>query len=101
MGWLPVLLSTIAAFLLYRAGYIMLAVFAVVVVIVDFWSWGIMHNYATDVAKKRLSYRGGFYDIAASEANAVPDWITWINLITSTIGIILLIAGIVIIIRLP
>lgn len=96
MGWLSVLLSIIASVLLYGTGHKILFVLALISAAACFWSWGIMHNYATEQAKKRQNYPGGFYDITEAEAEYVPDWISWINMGFSLLGLILLIAGIVI-----
>jgi len=95
MGWLSVLLSIIAAFVLYLNGNTVLMIIAIIAALGCFWSLGIMHNYATDQAKKRLNYTGGFYDITKTEADSVPDWITWINLVFSLSGFVLFITGIV------
>lgn len=94
MGWLSVMLSGIAAFLLYRTGHVLLAVLAIAAALGCFWSWGIMHNYAMDRAKRRRNFTGGFYDISRKEAQAVPDWITWLNMGFSLFGLVLLIIAI-------
>ena len=54
-----------------------------------------MHNYATELAKRRSDYSGDFYDITDREADAVPDWVTVINVLSTLCGLILLILGIV------
>lgn len=61
-----------------------------------FWSWGIMHNYATETAKRRSSYIGGFYDITPREADSVPNWVTGLNLIFAVVSLILLATAIII-----
>ena len=99
MGWLSVLLAGVAAFLHFKTGHIFLMVIAIVVAVGCFWSWGIMHNYATELAKRRSTYGGGFYDITNREALAVPDWISAVNILFSLTGIVLLITGIVFMIR--
>ncbi len=55
MGWLNVLLSAFASVLLYDTGHAVLLVLAIGATIGCFWSWGIMHNFATEAAKQRLS----------------------------------------------
>lgn len=99
MGWFSVVLSGIAALLLFKTGHTILMVIAIITAIGCFWSLGIMHNYATELAKRRPNYRGEFYDITHQEAQEVPDWISWINMAFSLLGLILLITGIVFIIR--
>jgi hypothetical protein len=74
-------------------------VLAIIAAIGCFWSWGVMHNYVTEAAKRRNNYSGGFYDIMSHEAQAVPDWITRINMGLSLIGLVLLIIGIVMIFK--
>jgi hypothetical protein len=99
MGWLSVLLSGVAAFLLFMTGHTVLMVLAIVAAIGCFWSWGIMHNYATDAAKRRSNYSSGFYDITKREAQAVPDWICMVNMLFGLAGLVLLITGIVMTLR--
>jgi len=99
MGWLSVLLSGTAAFLLFKTGHNVLMILAIIASIGCFWSWGVMHNYATELAKRRKYYTGKFHDILPHEADAVPDWITWANMGFSLFGLILLIIGLVLIIR--
>lgn len=93
MGWLSILLSAIAAILFYRTGHLALMVFAIIAVLGNFWTFGVMHNFATEVAKRRPNYNGGFYDITRQEAASVPDWISWANMVFSLAGLILLIIG--------
>jgi len=99
MAWLSVLLSAVAAFLLFKSGYIVLMILAILAAIGCFWSWGVMHNYATELAKRRRNYTGGFYDITPKEAEAVPDWISRLNIGFSLLGLLLLITGIVLMLR--
>ncbi len=99
MGWLSVLLSSIAAFLLFKTGHTALMILSVVAAVGCFWSWGVMHNYATELAKHRQNYTGGFYDITPHEAQTVPDWVSWVNMGFSLLGLILLITGIIITIK--
>jgi len=99
MGWLSVLLSGGAAFLLYRTGHTVLMILAIVAAVGAFWSWGIMHNYASEAAKRRSNFTGGFYDFNITEAESVPDWITIANMLFSLAGLILLITGIVMMVR--
>jgi hypothetical protein len=99
MGWLSVLVSAGAAFLLFKTGHTVLMVVAIVAAVGCLWSWGIMHNYATDLAKLRSNHTGGFYDITNRETQGVPDWIASVNMFFSLAGFILLITGIVLMIR--
>jgi len=97
MGWFSILICCIAALLLFKTEHTFLMILAIIAAIGCFWSWGVMHNYATEAAKRRNNYRGGFHDIMPHEAQAVPDWITRINMGFNLIGVGLLIIGIVMI----
>jgi hypothetical protein len=99
MGWLHVLLPLIAAFLYYRTSHTLLMVIAIIMALGSFWSWGVMHNYATDVAKHRSNYTGGFYDLTKTEAESVPNWLATVDLLFSLVGFVLFIIAIVLIVR--
>jgi hypothetical protein len=99
MGGVSVLISAIAAFLLFKTGHTVLMIFAIFVSIGCFWSWGVMHNFATESAKRRRNYRGGFHDITRQEAESVPNWIAGINMGFSLIGLMLLANGIFMMLR--
>jgi hypothetical protein len=83
MGWLPAVIGAIASVIFYNLDEIIWLSISVVLTIAEFWSWGVMHNYAMDAAKGRSGFRGGFYDITPWEADSVPNWITLINLAVS------------------
>ena len=95
MGWLTILPPSVAVYLLFKTGHTVLMVIAIINCVGCFWSLGVMLNYATDLAKQRLTYSNGFYDITKREANAVPNWITVVQMIFSLAGLVLLIIGIV------
>lgn len=95
MGWLPVLLSVVATILFYRTGHAVLMVLAILTSIGGFWSWGVMHNFAVEQARRRPGFTGGFYDITDDEADFVPDWIAWVNAILSFVSLGLLVTGVV------
>ena len=94
MGWLGVVLSVAAAWLLRDQGWLWLAG-AIAVGMLEFWSWGIMHNYATESAKKRPDYSGGFFDIEPRDATSVPDWIATVHMIGFIAAVGLLVAGLI------
>ncbi len=71
MGFLSVLISAVAAFLFYITGHLALMILAIIMVFGNFWSLGVLRN----------------------EAQAAPNWIKWINLVFTTIGIVLLFTG--------
>jgi hypothetical protein len=99
MGWLHTLLPLLAAILLYRTGHILLMVMAIVTTLGSFWSWGVMHNYATNVAKHRSNYTGGFYDFTKTEAESSPNWLATVNLLFSLVGVVLLVIAIILTVR--
>jgi len=72
MGFLSVLIGAVAAFMFYITGHLELMVLTIIVVFGNFWSWGVLRK----------------------EAQAAPNWLKWINLVFTTIGIVLLITGI-------
>jgi len=96
MGWISVLLSVLAALLMFFKGHIILMLLAIIVAIGSLWSWGIMHNYATEFAKRRPSYKGSFYDFTNKEVQLVPNWITILNICFTLLGVALLIWSIMI-----
>ena len=71
MGFLSVLISAVAAFLFYIAGQLALMILAIILVFCNFWSWQVLRN----------------------EAQTAPNWIKWINLVFTIIGIVLLFTG--------
>lgn len=96
MGWLGVLLGAIASYLFFSKDQFILLIVALIITVLCFWSWGIMHNYATNAAKKRNNYSGNFFDITDEEASIVPDWITFINIISTVGNLLLLIVSLII-----
>lgn len=94
MAWVWVFLSSVAAVLMHRTGHVLLMAIAIFAAVGCFWSWGVMHNFATELAKQRRDYSGRFYDITPGEAQSVPDFIAGLNMIFSLAGLGLFIAGV-------
>ncbi|MBZ0111725.1 MAG: hypothetical protein K8J08_04625 [Thermoanaerobaculia bacterium] len=113
-GWLSIGLGIVAALLLWRTGHPVLFWSAVVATVLEFWSYGIMHNFAMDLAKARFDRirenmileeqgqealdrldRTPIHPTSA-EINAVPDGITRVNMLVSLAILGLLISGVVI-----
>jgi hypothetical protein len=69
MGLLSVLISAIAALLFYITGHLAPMILAIIAAFGNFWSWGVLR----------------------SKAQTAPNWIKWINLVFTLIGIVLLI----------
>jgi len=107
-GWISVITSLIATILLYGTGYIYLFVFAILITIACFWTFGIMHNYAISSAKVRhdrilenMKLEGRSEDeitafdnriirLSPYDANVVPNKLALINMIISITGYVLL-----------
>lgn len=92
------IMGIISAILLHQANYTKLMWTSILFSIGTLWSLGIMHNYATEIAKKRKSYTGDFFDFEKDEVIDVPNWISRINMFFSLSSFVLLIVSIVIII---
>jgi hypothetical protein len=78
MGWFFTVLAGVAAWSLWDNGAIRYV--AITVAVLCFWSHGVMHNYATE-AKARAQRHDGNPDFAGKELDAVPGWITAINVL--------------------
>ena len=96
MGWLPVSLALVASALLYDTGHPVLLTLAIGSAVGCFWSRRIMHNYATEAAKRRSSYDGGFYDITEEEADSVPNWITYWSMCFSALALLAFVSALVV-----
>lgn len=96
MGWFTTAISVFAAYLIYGTGHQILFFLAIIISIGCLWSWGIMHNFATDLARQRNNYTSDFRDITELEADAVPNWITGVNMGFSALGLIMLAIGCVV-----
>lgn len=106
MGWLSVGIAVLAAILLIGAGHTVLLVIAWLNAAINFWSLGIMHNFATEQSLQRskrirqnLEREGTLTEERDRELdrlalrknlNHVPGWITNINLASSLLGVGLL-----------
>ena len=108
-GFISVAISSIAAFIFYSTGYSILLILSILITIICFWTWGVMHNYATLSAKARhdrimesMKSEGKSakeieeFDLkiispTIHDINTVPDKLTNINMLFSFLGVILLI----------
>ena len=109
MGWFSSLIYVVPIYLLYNTGHPVLWALTIVNAIVNFWSYGVMHNYAV-----RQSLRGikrlrenlafdGTLDVEKereldrlklkSNPDAVPDWLAGINILSTLVGLVGLIYG--------
>jgi len=94
MGWIHVALGIVACLLLYTSGKWVAFWAAVIVLVGLFWTYGVMHNYATESAKRRSTFRGGFYDFTERDIDVVPDSIARLNLILAITSFGLLVYGV-------
>jgi hypothetical protein len=52
-GLISIMFSVLAAVAFYGTGHPVLFWISVVIAVISFWSWGVMHNFATQSAKRR------------------------------------------------
>jgi len=88
-------LGLIAAIFFYSKEEIALMIVSIIVAIIVIWSWGIMHDFTVESAKKRSSYTGGFIDFTVNEIESVPNWILTINMLFTLSSLILLVVSII------
>ena len=94
MGWMSILFAAIGAWLFHMSQSGSLFWLTIGAGVIAFWSYGVMHNYAMEAAKQRRGPTGRFYDITPSEADAVPNWITGINMLSSIACFVLFVIAI-------
>lgn len=94
MGFIPVLMGIIAASLFYRTDASGLMWVSAGLTVLNLWSYGVMHNFAVEAAKARSGYHGEFSDFTRSEVQAVPNWITNINLASAMMTLVATIVAI-------
>ncbi len=94
MGWVAIVCAAIAAVLFYVSGDSWLFWSSIVSGVVATWSYGIMHDYAMEAAKRRPGFSGRFYDITEREADSAPNWLAALNMLSSLAASVLLIAAI-------
>lgn len=106
MGWLSVIICAVPIYLLYNTGQPILWVLVLLNVFVNFWSYGIMHNHAvrssSDKIKRlqeNLALEGRLDAEKQREIDripltmdlqAVPNWLTNLNMVTTLIGLVFL-----------
>jgi len=87
-------LCAIAAALFYVSGGGWLVWLSVAFGAVATWSYGIMHNHAMEAAKRRSGFSGRFYDTTEQGAEAAPNWLAALNMLSSIGAFVLLIVAI-------
>ena len=96
MGWIGTAFGVVALLRLWGTGHPVPTALAVLASLGAFLSWGVMHNFATEAAKLRQGYKGGFYDITPEEALSVPDWISTVHMVFTLMGLALLITSFIV-----
>ena len=107
MGWLSVAVAVASAVLLWGAGLIWFV--AAGNAVLNFWSFGVMHNFATTASAQKIkqlrrNLQGEELSPERQRAllslrpkmnlDHVPDWLTWLNLGSTVAAVVLLIYGI-------
>ena len=113
-GKIGVIIGILATIVLYGTGHPILFWLAIAAVAVDFWSWGIMHNYAMLSAKAKVErlrenmvYEGRSPEeisrldqipikVSNADLEAVPNSWTMINMAATIGSLMLLIVGLVV-----
>lgn len=85
MGFVGVALGAGASIWLWQLGHPISAAIGGLLALICLWSWGVMHNYATESAKRRADYTGAFFDLSERDVAAVPDWLVTVNML-ATLG---------------
>jgi len=96
MGWLAVVSGGIAAALFWSDDQTWLLVLAAISVVGSLWSYGVMHNFALESARRRQNYSGEFYDFRVTDLDAVPNWLAKANFLFSVGAFILLVVAVVV-----
>lgn len=81
-GKISFAICVVATILLYNRQPLILFWIAIATAIVNFWSWGIMHN---------------FFIASKGKIDAVPNWISLVNMGSTFVGAVLLVYALVII----
>jgi hypothetical protein len=114
-GWFGVGMSAVVAYLFYQNDQTLLMIMSVINVLVAFWSFGVMHNYASfsrrdkaDILRENMRPEGRLDSDAetrldelsrTTNPSAVPDWFAYINMGTSVIGVTLFICNPLLLLR--
>ena len=103
MGWLPVVLGLVSGYLFGRKEHPFLFWLSIISAILAFWSLGIMHNFAFNIARARReqilknmrsegikkeeieTLESYPIKLSVNDTQAAPDWATRINLIVTLI----------------
>ncbi len=109
MGWLSFLICALPLYLLYNTGHRVPWILALVNAIANLWSYGVMHNYAVESSAQRikglrrnLAFEGKLDAEKEREidrlkltmnSNAVPNWLSSVNMVSFIIGLVFVFYG--------
>ena len=110
-GWVSVSINILVIYSFYRLGNTTLIVVSAINAVIGFWSFRVMHNYGSFAMRSKanrleenLKAENRLDDESVNklnelrtkiDINAVPDWITDINLGSFVITVIMLITFVV------
>lgn len=110
VGWLSFLICAFPLYLLYNTGHRVLWILALGNAIANFWSYGVMHNYAVESSaerikniKRNLALEGRLDKEKQQQVDrlkltvnlkAVPNWLSTVNMVSVLIGLVFFIYGI-------
>jgi len=111
-GWVSLTINILAIVGFYRIGQTPLTIVSIINGIIGFWSFGVMHNYASyamrdkaDLIEENLKAEDNFSEEAnerleamrrTTDPNATPDWLAKINLASFVFSIVLIVTFFVI-----
>ncbi|RJP76465.1 MAG: hypothetical protein C4522_17920 [Desulfobacteraceae bacterium] len=106
-GWINIIISGIAAYSFYRIHSTVLMVLSIANCMLSFWSFGVMHNYASSTRRNKAAIlrknmeAEGRLDSDAIESldriersidpHSVPNWISTISMASFVFSIVLLV----------
>jgi hypothetical protein len=106
-GWVTIGISALAAYSFFRIANTPLMILSIINGVLCFWSVGVMHNYASyamrskaDILQENMKAEGRLDQEAIARLDAlrtkinpdaVPDWITYVNMATFVVAVGLLI----------
>jgi hypothetical protein len=82
VGWLTVALGVFVTYNFFRQDQAIWTAISGVTTLINFWSYGAMHNFAAEAARRRPRRDGQFSD---RDLVAVPNWLTNVNMGTAVI----------------
>jgi hypothetical protein len=107
-GWICLIICVVPIYFLYVSNHMVLMIFSIVNAAINFWSFGVMHNYAMKqnnlwAERVRKNRELEEWPLRLEEEielrkigntlrpEDVPDWLAYINVITTILGVILFI----------